>query len=148
VSSAATHPNPASTTDPATPPTHARAAGLTEAASRGETHIDPKVVERVAAEAVREIDNATGSPRRVLGITLGSTEIDTGAKISAQVDDDTALVEVTMTVIYPASVQQVTRQTRQHLRDRVKELTGISVQEVNITVAGMRVQRPDTPRVR
>lgn len=120
----------------------------TESGSRGETHIDPKVVEKVAAEAVREIDNATGSPRRVLGITFGSADEDTGAKVSAQVDDDTAIVEVTMTVIYPASVQKVTRQTRSHVRDRVKELTGISVHEVDITVSGMRVERPDAPRVR
>ncbi|MBA3266107.1 MAG: Asp23/Gls24 family envelope stress response protein [Nocardioidaceae bacterium] len=120
----------------------------TEAGSRGQTYIDPKVVEKVAAEAVREIDNATGSPRRVLGITLGSADEDTGARVSAQVDDDTAIVEVTMTVIYPASVQNVTRQTRSHVRDRVKELTGISVQEVDITVSGMRAERPENPRVR
>ncbi len=120
----------------------------TEPGSRGGTRIDSKVVEKVAAEAVREIDNATGSPRRVLGITLGSADEDTGAKVSAQVDDDTAIVEVTMTVIYPASVQKVTRQTRDHVRDRVKELTGVSVHQVDITVSGMRVERPDSPRVK
>ena len=134
--------------DGTAPLSDSSAVERTEAGSRGQTYIDPKVVEKVAAEAVREIDNATGSPRRVLGITLGSADEDTGAKVSAQVDDDTAIVEVTMTVVYPASVQNVTRQTRSHVRDRVKELTGISVHEVDITVSGMRVERPENPRVR
>jgi len=45
-------------------------------------------------------------------------------------------------------VHAVTQQTRQQIRGRVEEFTGLQVQEVNITVAGMRVKRPDAPRVR
>ncbi len=121
--------------------------GLLDAARRGETRIDATVVNKVAAQAVREIDNATGSSRRILGISLGSTDQHTSAVVKARVDDDTAVVELTMTVIYPASVQQVTNRTRQHLRQRVEELTGIIVQEVHITVPGMRIARPDASRV-
>lgn len=140
--------------DLAAPPAHETSTTAdgardgTDAADRGQTRIDPAVVEKVAVQAVREIDNATGSPRRVLGVNLGSPDDDTGAKVTAHVDDDIAVVDVTMTVIYPASVRQVTRQTRQHLRERVKELTGIDVQEVDITVAGMRIARAEPPRVR
>ncbi len=115
---------------------------------RGETHIEPKVVEKIAAQAVREVNNATGSARRILGVTLGSTDEDTSANVHARVDGLTATVEATMTVIYPASVHAVTQQTRQQIRGRVEEFTGLQVQEVNITVAGMRVKRPDAPRVR
>jgi uncharacterized alkaline shock family protein YloU len=119
-----------------------------DAANRGKTRINPAVVEKVAAQAVHEIDHATGSTRRVLGITLGATDQDTRARVSAQVDDDTATIAITMTVIYPTSVQHVTRQTRQHVRERVRDLVGITVQEVDITVSGMRSARPDIPRVR
>ncbi len=115
---------------------------------RGETHVEPKVVEKVVAQAVREVDNATGIARRVLGVSLGSTEEDTGANVSARVDGPTATVAVTMTVNYPASVREVTQQTRQHIRERVLQLTGVHVQQVDITVAGMRVKRPDAPKVR
>lgn len=117
-------------------------------ASRGETHVEPKVVERLAAQAVREVSNATGSARRILGVSLGTTDEDTGANVRARVDGPIATVEATMTVIYPASVQAVTEQTREHIRERVQELTDLQVKEVNITVAGMRVRRPETPRVR
>jgi uncharacterized alkaline shock family protein YloU len=142
----------ASTTTPpdlATSPANEGApADGSNAATRGQTHINPAVVEKVAAQAVHEIDHATGTSRRVLGITLGTTDQDTRARVDARVDDDTATIEITMTVIYPASVQHVTRRTRQHVRERVSDLTGITVQEVNITIAGMRSARPDTPRVR
>ncbi len=148
MSSAVSTADPGAWPDVGSSPTVDAPDELAAPADRGETRIDPTVVEKVAAEAVREIDNATGSPRRLLGISLSSTDENTGAKVSARVDDDTAVVEVTMTVIYPASIQQVTRQTRQHVRERVKELTGVTVHEVDITVSGMRVARAESPRVR
>ncbi len=116
--------------------------------SRGNTYVEAKVVERLAAQAVREVSNATGSTRRILGVSLGTTDEDTGANVHARVDGPIATVEATMTVIYPASVQAVTQQTRDHIRERVQRLTDLQVKEVNITVAGMRVRRPETPRVR
>lgn len=115
---------------------------------RGTTTIEERVVERIAAQAVTEVSDATGAARRVLGVTLGSATADRAARVSARVDGPIATVEVTMTVIYPASVRDVTSRLRQHLAERVLELTGITVQQVDITVTGMSVQRPDTPRVR
>jgi uncharacterized alkaline shock family protein YloU len=149
LSSAASAASIATSPDLATSPATKRApVDGSDAANRGETRINPAVVEKVAAQAVHEIDYATGSTRRVLGITLGATDQDTRAKVSAQVDDDTATIAITMTVIYPTSVQQVTRQTRRHVRERVRDLVGITVQEVDITVAGLLSALPDTPRVR
>ncbi len=116
--------------------------------SRGNTYVEAKVVERIAAQAVREVSNATGSARRILGVSMGTTDEDTGANVHARVDGTVAIVETTMTVIYPASVQAVTQQTREHIRGRVQGLTGLQVKEVNITVADMHVRRPETPRVR
>ncbi len=148
MSTAASPADPAGEPDQVHAPDAPDAPDGAAAESRGETRIEPKAVEKVAAQAVREVDNATGSPRRVLGMSLGSPDEAKDAKVAARVDGPIATVEVTMTVIYPASVREVTQQTRRHIRERVRELTGVQVQEVDITVAGMRVERPDTPRVR
>lgn len=121
---------------------------VAELNGRGTTRIQPRVVEKVAAQAVQEVDSATGTARTVLGIAVGSTSQSSSAHVSARVDGDTALVDVTMTVIYPASVREVTRATRRHIRERVLQLTGVQVSEVDITVAGLRADRPDLPRVR
>ena len=115
---------------------------------RGTTTIADRVVERIAAQAVAEVDNATGAARSLLGVTLGSTTAETAARVSARVDGPTATVEVSMTVIYPASVRDVTRQVRRHLTERVRELTGVDVAQVDIDVTGMSIERPNTPRVR
>ena len=115
---------------------------------RGRTRIEPAVVEKIAAEAVREVDDATGSARTLLGMSLSATDESTDAQVSAHVDGDTATVEVTMTVIYPASVREVTRRTRSHITDRVRALAGVQVREVDITVAGMTVVTAAPARVR
>jgi len=106
------------------------------------------VVERVAAQAVREVSDTAGTGRRVLGYTIGVPGTQTQATVRAYVDGLVATVDVAMTVIYPAPVLAVTRRTRHHITDRIVELTGLSVRRVDITVVGMSVARQATPRVR
>jgi uncharacterized alkaline shock family protein YloU len=115
---------------------------------RGATVIHPRVVERVAAQAVREVSDTAGTGRRVLGYTIGVPGTQTQATVRAYVDGDVATIDVAMAVIYPAPVLAVTRRTRHHITDRIVELTGLSVRRVDITVVGMSVTHPTTPRVR
>lgn len=124
------------------------ARGPVTAGERGTTVIRPRVVERVAAQAVREVDNTAGTGRRVLGYTFGVPGTQTEATVQAYVDGTVATVEVEMTVIYPAPILAVTRRTRHHITDRIVELTGLSVRRVDITVVGMSVASPTTSRVR
>lgn len=118
------------------------------AEDRGSTVIRSRVVERVAAQAVREVSDTAGTARRVLGHTIGVPGTQTQATVRAFVDGPVATVDVEMTVIYPAPVLAVTRRTRHHITDRIVELTGLSVRRVDITVVGMSVASPTTPRVR
>lgn len=122
--------------------------GLAVAGERGATVVRPRVVERVAAQAVREVSDTAGTGRRVLGYTIGTPGAQTEATVQAYVDGQVATVEVAMTVIYPAPVLAVTKRTRHHITDRIVELTGLSVRRVDITVVGMTVARPTTSRVR
>ena len=120
----------------------------TVADDRGSTVIRPRVVERVAAQAVREVSDTAGTARRVLGRTIGTPGTQAHATVRAYVDGPVATIDVAMTVVYPAPVLAVTRRTRHHITDRIVELTGLSVRRVDITVVGMTVDRPSTPRVR
>ena len=122
--------------------------GSDVAGERGTTVILPRVVERVAAQAVREVSDTAGTGRRVLGYTVGVPEAQTQSTVRARVDGPEVSVDVAMTVIYPAPVLAVTRRARHHIIDRIVELTGLSVRRVNITVVGMSVVRQPTPRVR
>jgi uncharacterized alkaline shock family protein YloU len=130
------------------PTTAESASGDVFAASRGSTRIEPRVVERIATQAVREVPRASGTARRLLGVSVGTAQRPADARVSADVEGRVATVSVTMTVSYPSSVREVTRTTRSHIVARVLELADVEVRQVNITVDGMRAQGlPDT-RVR
>lgn len=118
------------------------------AGERGATVIRPRVVERVVEQAVREVSDTAGTGRRVLGHTFGVPGTQTPATVRAYVDGPVATVDVDMAVIYPAPVLSVTRRARHHITDRIVALTGLSVRRIDITVVGMTVARPVTPRVR
>ncbi len=122
--------------------------GSGAADERGVTVIRPRVVERVAAQAVREVADTAGTGRRVLGHAFGTPGTQDQAAVRADVDGQVTTLDVAMTVVYPAPVLAVTRRTRHHIIDRIVELTGLSVRRLDITVVGMSVTGPSTSRVR
>jgi uncharacterized alkaline shock family protein YloU len=105
-----------------------------DAEVRGTTTIADRVVEKVAAQAVAEVDCATGATRRVLGVGVGTASRATPARVHAEVDGHLVMVRVSMSVVWPASVRAVTREVRSHICERVHTLTGLEVAEVDINV--------------
>ncbi len=121
---------------------------LTDPPHRGRLTIADRVVEKVAAQAVTEVDRATGAPRTVLGQALGRATEDSPARTSALVDGDLVTVTVSMSVRWPAPVREVTAQVRRRVVERVEELTGLHVAEVDIDVPTLLTKPNPTPRVR
>ena len=119
-----------------------------DAGDRGTLTIADRVVEKVAAQAVTEVDLATGAPRTLLGKRLGDDDPDRRARADARVDGDLVSVSVTLAVQWPAPVRQVAAQVRQHLTDRIGELTGLQVAEVDVDVPALITGRRPAPRVR
>lgn len=105
-----------------------------ELGERGHLTIADRVVEKVAAQAVSEVDAATGTPRRVLGQTIGRPKADSRARTSAHVDGGLVTVTVSMSVEYPAPVREVAAEVRRQVVSRVGQLTGLEVVEVDIDV--------------
>ena len=66
----------------------------------------------------------------------------------ARTDLDDYIRHLEISVRWPASVPEVTGQVRQHVRDRVRELTGLDVDEVHIVVADLATDIAPLPRVR
>ncbi len=67
---------------------------------------------------------------------------------SVQVDGASVFVDVTISVRWPADIAAVSSDVRQRVTDRVSDLTGLTVQEVDITVADLVTDLPAPPRVR
>ena len=141
-------------TAPAPQPDQDRAplAGRTEL---GRISIADGVVTKIAAWAAAENPDAGAATARVLGRALPGavpgvrgTDLDALPKTSVQVDGAKAYVNLEIAVRWPASVADVTGQVRRHVRDRIRELAGLEVDEVHIVVADLATDITPPPRVR
>ena len=103
-------------------------------------------MEKIAARAVAEVDNATGVARSVLGVRLGGAGPDSRAKVSADVDGGVVAVSAVMSVRWPAPVRTVTRQVRSNVTSRIQDLTGLRVQYVDIEVTTLLTDSGDDDR--
>ena len=113
----------------------------------GQITVADTVVARLAARAAVEVDDVGAAAPRLLGVELSGGGLDkvgvrsseTGAlpTASATVDGGLAFVELTLSVRYPASVRQVADAVRSQVRDRVGQLTGLQVIEVDVKVPAL-----------
>ena len=127
-------------------------AGRTEL---GRITVADSVVTKIAAQAAAENPDAGAAAARVLGravpgaghLGVRGTDLDALPKTTVQVDGSKAYVSLEIAVRWTASVAEVTGQVRRHVRERVRELAGLEVDEVHIVVAepGHR-HHPATPR--
>jgi len=115
----------------------------------GNTTISSAVVSQIAGIAAQEVENAQmggGASAAVGGILQGvAGSVTSGGNysrgVSVEVGEEEAAVDLTMTVDYSESIPRVAEATRRNVINRVENLTGLRVTEVNILVSD--VQIPD-----
>ena len=114
------------------------------------------VVAKIAAYAAVEIPDAGAAATRVMGraipgggrLGLRATDLEALPKTKAEIDGNSAFLSVELSIRWPASVPDTTAQVRQHVRERVQELAGLTVAELDITVADLATTIAPPPRVR
>ncbi|MET8144151.1 Asp23/Gls24 family envelope stress response protein [Sphaerisporangium sp. NPDC005288] len=121
----------------------ASAGAVASPEGRGHTGITDRVLERVAACAVREVEQVGGAAPRMLGVPLGRDAGRANPRVSGHVEGRMAIVRVTLSVAYPAPIRQVVHRVREHVVSRVRELTGLEARQVDIDVT--RLIHPDEP---
>jgi uncharacterized alkaline shock family protein YloU len=122
----------------------------------GTISIADGVVTKIAARAAAENPDAGAAVARMLGravpgaghLGVRGTDLQGLPKTSVVVDGSKAYVRLELSVRWPAPIAEVTGQVRSHVRDRVKELAGLDVDEVHIIVADLALDIPAPPRVR
>ena len=122
----------------------------------GTISIADGVVSKIAAWAVVENPDAGAATARMLGravpgagrLGMRGTDLDALPKTSVDVDGSKAFVNLEISVRWPASVPEITEQVRRHVRERVRELTGLDVVEVHIVVADLATDITPPSRVR
>ena len=131
-----------------------RRSGRTEL---GAISIADGVVTKIAARAAAENPDAGAAAARMLGRAVPGasqlpgvrgTDLQGLPKTSVIVDGSKAYVTLELSIRWPVPIAEVTGQVREHVRDRVRELAGLDVDEVHIIVADLALGGPPPPRVR
>jgi uncharacterized alkaline shock family protein YloU len=136
--------------------TETRPAPLAGRTELGAITVADAVVTKIAARAAAEDPDAGAAVARVFGravpgadnLGMRSTDLSALPKTSVEVDGSKAYVSLEIAVRWPASVAEITGRVRQHVRDRVRELAWLDVDEVYIVVADLATDITPPPRVR
>lgn len=122
----------------------------------GTISIADRVVSKIAARAAAENPDAGAAAARMLGravpgsghLGVRGTDLQALPKTSVDVDGSKAFITLEISVRWPASVPDVAEQVRTHVRDRVRELAGLDVDEVHIIIADLATDIVPPPRAR
>jgi len=113
---------------------------------RGATRISDTVVQKIAGIAAQEVEKIQmggGTGAAVSGFLGSMTSAVTGNSgggpapttgVSVEVGQEEAAVDLTVAVEYGTPIPQTTEAVRRNVINRVENLTGLRVTEVNITV--------------
>ncbi len=111
--------------------------------SRGANTISDTVVSKIAGIAAQEVEKVQMGGGRAAAVTgflgsitgggaSGGANLTSG--VSVEVGAEEAAVDLTVAIEYGTPIPQVTQAVRRNVINRVENLTGLSVTEVNITV--------------
>src|SRR4028119_1527535 len=109
---------------------------------RGSTRVEDSVVSKIAGIAAQEVDGVRmggGTSQAIGGLLSSVTGGSTGGGgqsrgVSVEVGEVEAAVDATLTVAYGRSIPQVAEAVRRNIINRVENLVGLNVTEVNISV--------------
>ncbi|MFC3499690.1 Asp23/Gls24 family envelope stress response protein [Micromonospora krabiensis] len=132
------------------------ASGRPDEEYLGRLQIHDRVVAKIAARAAREVAEAGSAAPRVLGRTLPwsgrlgtrDSDLDAPPKAAVEVEGSVSRIELSIGVRWPASIPDVAEWVRDQVRTRVSHLTGLRVQEVEITVDDLILNQAPRARVR
>ena len=126
----------------------AAASGLGGEEGRGSTDISPAVVEKIAGRAAREVEGVSLVAAGGIAARIASLVGNEGrASASADVGRTTSAIDLTVSIRYPQPILEMAQRVRSHVKQRVHELTGLEVQEVDITVSKLDAEGPPRRRV-
>ena len=119
---------------------------------RGATTISDTVVSKVAGIAALEVEGIEmgGATSRTVGGFLDSWTGSGGRQargVSVQVGEQEAAIELSIAVEYGKAIPQISETVRNNVINRVENLVGLNVVEVNITVNDVLLPQEEQPQM-
>jgi uncharacterized alkaline shock family protein YloU len=144
---------PRQTPGPATTPGRAQTnTASTLVTDQGRTSIASGVVSKIAGIAASEIDGVyqlVGGGAGAAFSTLAQRMTGTEARdrgVNVEVGQREAAVDLNIITVYGASIPEVSQAVRQNIINRVRDMVGLVVKEVNINVVDLYFPGEERPQ--
>ena len=114
---------------------------ITKKKELGEVKIASDVVAAIAALAATEIDGVysmAGNITNELIGKLGMKNLSKGVKIL--MEGGIVRVDMMVVVFYGYSIPEVSGQVQERVSQQIENMTGLSVSEVNVRIAGVKLE--------
>ena len=114
---------------------------ITKKKELGEVRIASDVVAAIAALAATEIDGVysmAGNITNELIGKLGMKNLSKGVKIL--MEGSIVRVDMMVVVNYGYSIPEVSEQVQERVGQQIENMTGLSVSEVNVRIAGVKLE--------
>ncbi len=107
----------------------------------GTIHISEEVIASIAAVAAAEVEGVSGIVGgRDLTDKLGNHKVSPGKGIRLAITDEAVEVELSITVDSTSAVRKVAEQVQDAVISCVRDMTGLTVNRVNVNVTGITFQ--------
>ena len=107
----------------------------------GEVRISEEVIAVIAGIAATEVegvDSMAGNITNEIVGKLGMKTLSKGVKID--VEDDMVSVELSLNVKYNYNIPEISSQVQAKVKEQIESMTGLTVSEVNVKIAGVNVE--------
>jgi uncharacterized alkaline shock family protein YloU len=108
----------------------------------GEVHIADEVIAIIAGLAATEVDGVAGMVGNFTGDLvemLGKKNLAKGVLVD--VGEKDVSLELCLIVDFGSSIPEVTNNVQEKVKNAVETMTGLDVDEINIRVAGVNVEK-------
>lgn len=108
----------------------------------GEVKISEGVVASIAGLAaleVKGVDSMIGSVATELAGKLGVKNLDKG--IRAAIEDNDVIIDMNINMLYGYNILNTCKQVQDKVKQSVESMTGLNCSKVNISIAGISVER-------
>ena len=107
-------------------------------ANLGEVQIADEVVAAIAGIAVMEVDGVSsmaGTQAKELIAKLGKKNLSKGVKVD--ILEGVATIDIALNLKYGMNIRKTTEKVQERVKTAVENMTGLTVADVNIRVAGV-----------
>lgn len=114
---------------------------ILEESRNGEVQIADEVVAIIAGLAATEVEGVASMAGNITNELVGKLGVKNLAKgVKVEVTPESVVVDVALNMKYGYSIPDTSRMVQERITSAIENMTGLSVAEVNIRIAGVNIE--------